>query len=840
MEWNLSTAQAVAGGHLPDGVVQEILKRDFCAAESYCLDFKRDPYGEDALSLAEAVKDIASFYNAFGGFIVFGVEEVEKDVRYRVVGIDSTPFNMQALRGKCESWLARPIPFAYSELSLLDGMRVGLLHVPKRPRSEEPNSFQRRGPEFRPGKAIFDAGDIAIRRDDSSVLATELRDWQLALGPRELDALGVSLGRLIAEKQSGSALDNNMPSRSVICAKFVGRIDDLTHLWRWLQDDFQYAMVIAGEGGKGKTSLAYEFATQVAYQAPLNISRIVWLTAKKRQFSGIENLWKQMPETHFQCFRTLLVALGQQLAFTEEELLACSDAELRRLIHSAVSLQPTLFVLDDIDSLSLDDQRRALEFAQQAGRSGVRFLLTTRSNASYSPDAAITLRGLEGQDYVDLIEVLTTKYGLELPHKGIEQLQIATQGSPLLTDSVLRVMRRGNNLRKSIDEWRGQSGEDARNAVLGREIEQLSPESKRALLCLAFLGECSKTELMSVSGLLEYRLEDALEELQSLFIVNAPKIIESEPRYEISLTAALLVISKRAELATDHVALERTVKSLRDRANKGAVQKNNHQVGRAISQALALIKEGDRFKAMQTIDATLRTQKNNPDLLLFKARQILDAPSPDYESARKLLLDAYKFGARKPILFDLWYKAERSLGFGHGVIDAATAALREAPAEEATWAQRRAEGYVLIGLARHRNREFDQAYGELSTAAKELYLALAKAADSEQPRIREFLFGVHDQLLAVLPNTGAVFRSDPVSLIRELTDRGDSRFEVVSLLAENLIARSNDFTKRSGPSDAQRARFEQNREYVAGLLRSKGGRGRELLRQVEELPSAFR
>jgi len=341
---------------------------------------------------------------------------------------------------------------------------------------------------------------------------------------------------------------------------------------------------------------------------------------------------------------------------------------------------------------------------------------------------------------------------------------------------------------------------------------------------------------MSVSALLEYRLEDALSELQSLFIVSSPKIIESEPRFEIGLTAALLVISKRADLATDHAALERHVRKLREKVQRGVLQKNNQQVGKAISQALALIKEGDHEKAMATIDAALRSQKKNPDLLLFKARQLVEARNPDYEAARNLLHEAFKYGARKPVLFELWYKSERELAFGPGVIDAATAALREAPAEEATWAQRRAEGYVLLGLARHRNREFDQSCRELSTAAKELYLALMKAGDSERPRIREFLYGVHGKILEVMPLATAEFRADTVSLIREIVERSDQRADVVEALGVAWLSRYQELSKREKGGEALKMRLEQNREFVVDMLRAKGARCQDLRKRISDLP----
>lgn len=834
MDWSVPLANAVAEATLPAEVLVALGTDEFCASESYCLDFKRDGYADDALSMAEAVKDIASFFNTYGGFIVFGVEEVEKDIRYKAVGISGTPFNMQVLRGKADAWLSEPLPFTYDEVRLSTGKTVGVLVVPKRPRSQRPNQFKRRGPEVRSGRYLFDAGDVAVRRSDKSTLASEMGDWQLVLSDRELDAIAKDLGRLIPEKHSGAALDHNLPSRAVICAKFIGRADVLTALWAWLNDEFQYAKVIAGEGGKGKTSLAYEFATQVAYNAPRGIERVIWLTAKKKQFSAIENSWRSLPETHFGCFRTLLAAIGRNIGYTDEELEQASEPELHRMVRAEIRIQPTLFVLDDIDSLAPDDQRRSLEFAQQAGSDDVRFLLTTRSNASYSSSSAITLGGLQDGDYADLVAVLGERFSVSLPAGEVKSLETATQGSPLLTESILRVVKRGNSIRKAIDEWKNHSGEDARNAVLGREIAQLSREAQRVLLCLALLGQSSKSELMSASGLLEMRLEDALEELQSLFIVSAPKIIESEPRFEIGITVALLVLAKRSELAGDHVAIEGRIKAARSRV-LGATQKKNKDVAIAISQALALKKANDFDAALATVNAALKSQKNHPDLLLFKGRLILEAAKPEREAARKLFSQAYEKGVRKHILFDLWYKCERDLVFGPGVIEVSNAAAREFPGEDALWAGRRAEGYVLNGLIRSKNREYDQAFDELSSAAKELHFARsAVASQSERDDIEEFLFGVHDEILETLPRT-SFSKMDVVSMIRDIADRGDTREKVVIFLASTVLQLGADLAKRGRQSESQRERFERNRLYSVDLLKGRGRQCSELLRRITEL-----
>ncbi|WP_426700154.1 RNA-binding domain-containing protein [Rhodanobacter sp. Col0626] len=833
MEWIVSAARAVEKGRLPDEILAKFSEGDFCATESFCLDFKRDGYSDDAESMAEAVKDIASFYNTYGGFIVFGIAEVEKDVRYHVSGISGTPFNMQLLRGKVESWLTCEIFFTYEEYEISDSIKIGVICIPKRKLSD-PNRFKRRGPEISKGKYAFDAGNVAVRQGDKSTLATEMVDWQLVLSDRTLDKVAGELGRLVLEKRSGARLDHNLPSRDVICTKFVGRTDVLTELWAWLNDQFQYAKVIAGEGGKGKTSVGYEFATQVAYMAPLSIERIVWLTAKKRQFSGFENLWRTMPETHFNCFRTMLVAIGRNVGYLDGELSEASDAELSQMVRSGVSTYATLFVLDDVDSLEPNDQRRALEFAQQAGSDGVRFLLTTRSNASYSSSAAITLKGLEGDEYADLVEILATRYSVTLPKNGVDLLAEATKGSPLLTDSILRVVRRGNNLRRAIDDWKGHSGDDARNAVLGREIEHLSRPAMRVLLCLAFMGECSKSELMSASGLLEIGLEDALDELQSLFIVNAPKIIQSEPRFDVGVSTALLVISKRNELAGDHVALERKIREARSKVKARTSQDHNKDVAIAISQALAL-RNRDISAARQTIDAALKTQKNHPDLLLFKARMICETDPAGIGEARKLFAQAYQKGARKHVLFDLWYQCERDASFGPGVIEVALNALKEFPGEDVLWGERKAEGYVINGINRSKNREFDQAYDELSAAAKELFLAKGKASASKEAYLLDLLHGLHDLLLSTMPSTTNTYRADAVSLIRELTDRGDYRFEVLDALTSALLQRASEIERKVVSGESQKIRFENNRNYVLDILRNAGARASDLFRQVSDI-----
>lgn len=169
------------------------------------------------------------------------------------------------------------------------------------------------------------------------------------------------------------------------------------------------------------------------------------------------------------------------------------------------------------------------------------------------------------------------------------------------------------------------------------------------------------------------------------------------------------------------------------------------------------------------------------------------------------------------------------------MIEVALNALKEFPNEDVLWGERKAEGYVINGINRSKNREFDQAYDELSAAAKELHLAKSKASASKEAYLTDLLYGLHDLLLSTMPSTTNVYRSDTVSLIRELSDRGDYRLEVLNALTTSLLQRAADIEREIITGESQKKRFDNNRNYVLDILRNAGGRASDLLRQVSEI-----
>jgi hypothetical protein len=161
--------------------------------------------------------------------------------------------------------------------------------------------------------------------------------------------------------------------------------------------------------------------------------------------------------------------------------------------------------------------------------------------------------------------------------------------------------------------------------------------------------------------------------------------------------------------------------------------------------------------------------------------------------------------------------------------------MSEFGSEQALWSGRRAEGFVLNGVVSFKNGEFEQAFEELLQAAKELEFAIRTSGiSSERDRFRELMYGVHDTVRALLPKT-KFSRANCISAIREMTDRGDVRGEVISALGNSILQSVQELAVRGRGGDGQRERLENNRLYVLDLLAGNNYRSTELFRKLSSV-----
>lgn len=776
------------------------LKNKFIAKESVLWDYKEE-LENDELSLAKAVKQISSFHNSFGGYIIYGVREQEKDKVFIPIDTDLSKINISQLKNLINNYLDTQIDITYSTYPVVSSdktFNIGVLHIPQRVKdSTLPVKFIKNSPKKKTTtseKNIFLEGDVYLRKLDDCKKATASEDWRFLFSPRTFMEINNNTRIEVS-------IDHNLPERKIICPKFIGRESILSILWEWLSDPLEYTKVLAGDGGKGKTSIAYNFCQQFLESPPAKFERVLWLGAKEKQFSGFDNRYFDLQEVDFTDFNSFLVTLSEHCALDVDLLESTSVQNIKLKLRSSLPIFPSLIIIDNVDSLEQGEQLKVVDSCRQLGQEKVRFLITTRNRFSYSDDLCIEVGGLQKSDYEELLTEYCTKYSIKKPNKKqIDNIYQATDGSPLLTQSILRLCKLGDTFDSAVTEWKGQTGEDARSAAVEREILSLGIEAKRALLCIFYFDSCSKSELQQASGLPKIRLNDALIELQSLFLVNAPKFIENEDRFSISMTTKLILSELQDKLATDYKNLKKSIQQIRLGLNTQEKQGNTKRIGLAISQALSLMKEDRELEAIKTITNELQRQPKNSDLLLAHARCILQSASPNYDEARKILKQSFDNGQEKEMLFDFWYNCENSLGSIAGEIEVSRLALDKKKFSNYKWA------YYLAKSLTHRSslRNGIDRVNDLVEASMYLAISIKDSQNRNKDIHIAESYEMHNVIWSTLESDTSIDWLQSFDVMMNLISHGDIRSFTYKNAHRCIIEAESE-------AKTQRAKFKLNK-----------------------------
>ena len=742
----------VQSGNLSTQVLNELIQGGKPVPRECELWDYKEQFEADTQDYAKTAKSIASFYNTYGGYIVYGVKETDKDKSFEIVGIVAGEFNLQKLKGQLDKFFGKRLDVSYVEIPYGNpDVTIGLLHIPKRPDTVHTISATRRADDAR-NKQIFSEGSTLYRTGDECKQAVTFADFEFLTSSRDLVA--ELEGRQFKKM---ALLDHNLPDRNFICPHFVGRVEIIQKLWAWLSDEFQYAKVLAGEGGKGKTSIAYEFCQLIASTGAPLFFQIIWLTAKTKQFkAGIDD-FIGTPETHYSDLETLLISICQKTGSLDDELDDLSINQLKRLTRQNLQSVPSFIVIDDVDSTELDEQKRIMETAREIGNGSSKILLTTRANVSYSSDTAIEVPGLSDNEYDEYIDELKSSMGFEdISSKSVRKLAAASEGSPLFTESILRLCRIGYSIDNAIAEWEGKKGEAVRSAALRREIEQLSPEARKVLLTISYIGSCSLAELRHYTELEQLLIEDSIEELGKLFLLQSASFIESEPRFKSSQSIANLTLSLKEIVVPNADRYLGYVKSRAQGLKANAKQINQSAVGEAIRQSIALLKESDYGRSRATIKALLKKQqfKNNPDLLLALAKVEAFDPKADIKIVRTAFKDAYQHGQRKELLFDLWYQVEAQVGSKSEVVEICRRAITDGRLANTKWYRRSAESkFQLSTIVGSSDRQLELLNGAYDDASK----SMRKTHGAVKQEIKELSMKLLDRLWTVSSSERADF-----------------------------------------------------------------------------------
>ena len=239
-EIRLRVAKFIKSGALDQRIPKTLMSADgFVPKECELWDYKETANG-DSVSRAKTVLQILSFYNAYGGYIVYGVAEEDSKEHYSAKGIMPNCVDTQQIGMLIKEYTGESIDFSYREMPVKhDGKNLlfGILHIPKRPSHLPPVFFAKNGPDIKPRLPLFLKDQAYVRLQDNCVAAKDKKALQFLFGPRELEP-DSSEGRLRLFAPRELILDHNLPDRSVICSRFFGRDEIIERLWLWLSDEF--------------------------------------------------------------------------------------------------------------------------------------------------------------------------------------------------------------------------------------------------------------------------------------------------------------------------------------------------------------------------------------------------------------------------------------------------------------------------------------------------------------------------------------------------------------------------------------------------------------------------
>ncbi|WP_161633187.1 MULTISPECIES: RNA-binding domain-containing protein [unclassified Labrenzia] len=678
------------------------------------------------IAIAEIVKDAVAFHNAYGGYILFGVTDKG---RSRIKGI-TNEFNCADLNKTLQSYAGTSIECLYHtlEFSCTDGAVVllGLLLIPRRSAGAPPVKLVRKGPEKSNSKRTFN-DEVYVRiRDECRPATNTHEDWLFLHSERLPPEQVTSLAKV--------AVQGHLPARDSDLLEFVGREEQLAQLRRWVGDIRSPVRLITGIGGLGKTTLAYRFAEEVIETGAGGVEMVIWLTAKQQTFSALRGRMVPTSRVDFNdldsLFNEVLKALSHEMPVAEEEP---SFAEVGDRLVEALSTIPTLVIVDDLDTLSPDEQKETVAALNGVALRTVghelppsRILMTSRIDQGLPPTAIVKIRGLERPDFEAHLANLCTAFGVQ-PYRGAEldEIHDASSGSPLFAASIVRLVKLGENRREVVEKWKGRDGDEIRRFAFERELARLSGMEARVLYAVLLLGETTLGDIAEVIEMQPRAVREYIASLQAYHLMSTISKGHGDTAISVPDELQAVVELVRGQLGDTARLVEVAVGRAHERSGS-----QERQVGAGIRSIVRLWND-ERFDEALIVGKELRKKfPTNGDAASILGAALLRTRPPKFREADRELDAAAKLGCTKSELLPNMIRAKTQIEDWSGLRELTRTRISNEPDRDISLAAHLRANSEMISTARIRGDR--DRIAELAIEAVERITAKIRRTRLEQ------------------------------------------------------------------------------------------------------------
>lgn len=577
-----------------------------------------------------------------------------------------------------------------------------------------------RDPLSHPAEADLSFEDSFVLLDCARRVLTQLGRAEAA----RLHELSGQLAGRTGDSEGGDQrepLEDRLPARESIVVRFVGRLSELSELQTWFEDPLSRRWAVVGAGGLGKSALAYAFAEEIRRTAPQPFQLVVWLSAKARRFEDGHVVGIEDPD--FSDLDTALRRLLMLYGWHEEATSPTATKRARTL--ELLNEFPGLIVVDDIDSLEGLGEDAIEFFTIAVPQTKSKVLLTSRRTILGLGHTATHVAGLAPKDAELFIRSRYQLLNLSdkaLDTTAIKQIIEVTGASPLYMEDLIRLVA-VMPLKQALAEWKARSGEEARRYALGREFEKLSPTAQEVLAAACISAQAvAFGELQALTGQSPTTLAASIGELQKLFLVPKPQLIDGEDRYDIGINTRALV--KNVLEKTD---LWRRVQGANEalRSSGGGLRLHGDgEVAALCRRAVLLVRNESNEEAEGLLKFALEKYPNNVMLLSYLGFVYKTWQPARRTDAKERFQRAYELKCKDAEMYKHWIRMALDEHEWSGAFETAKKGLERIPDDPlmhyyAGYAKSRL-GKELIG-GMHREKAVDaleKAHVHLDAALK--------------------------------------------------------------------------------------------------------------------------